>query len=1339
MKNKLTKRSISFVSITLLFLICLNSTAVAVEPSMNTYTAYPPFLSSMVKPNVMVVLDTSTSMLKFAYSSGYNPATTYDGLFDASSLYAYNSTQGYFYTIPSPSGSKGSGYWEGNFLNWVCMRRIDIAKKVLTGGRTYTAGDSSPCLLGQPYPANCGWSGGFQQDRQHNYDGTGGTENYYHYRTSSAGNDEPYFRINKTGTYYYIRVKVSSPPQGIIQQNGPFVNFGLAIYSPDAGGGSGDADQGGMVLNPIGDPIANIVTNINIQDMESINNPGGDTWTQMAETLYSVIGYFGQDSTAVNSNGPRYHSSDYSISAAVDPFSTASGDVSCVKSFVILISDGEATHDGSLPASLQGTIGLTGSSNYYLDDVAYWAHTNDIRSSSFGIDINGIQTITLYTVSTFGGGANLLNSAARYGGFVDSNNNDIPDLASEWDEDGDGLADNYYSANNAAELSSALNNALVDLLEKTAAGSAVSVLATRGEGEGIMVQAYFKPTVPTLSGDDVKWTGYIQALWLDDYGNMREDTVHDLALDVSSDRIINFTLDAQGDMKVDVFAVSAADPYPDIAVSTPAATLFVHDITPVWEAGKVLSDMADPNSCTLTNRNIFTFLDKNNDGVVDETTYNSFDSAGEVIEFNTSSAAAIKPFVGVKNNAAGNWDYLDSGNTSTDHDNRLSNLINFVRGYNTGFSGSTDIRSRLVEGSLGGGDEVVWPLGDTINATPVCLYAPPDNFGLIYNDSTYTNYYQQYKDRETVVFVGANDGMLHAFTSWDYNSATRQFIKPAAAPSTEAIGTEIWSYIPQALLPHLKWLANKDYTHVYFVDQKPRVVDAKIFADDADHPGGWGTVLIAGLNMGGKDIDVTDDFDYNSTTADSTRTFKTCYFALDVTLPRSPKLLWERTYDDLGFSSSRPAVIKVEDKWFAVFGSGPTEYDGTSANSGHIYVVDLATGDSNSNTGSDWMYNTATDGINNAFMSSPAAVDMGLNYNVDAFFIGETHCPVAGDCTASGSSSWAGGLYKVSIPWVGVGADAEYGDTGGAQESYTDANSDGKYNFGETYTDSNANGRYDDGLYEGYYNDDTDFWTAFRMVNALGPVTAAPSLSTDVLNNLWIYFGTGRYISEDDKIDTSQNYLYGIKDPFFNEDSSYYHLASTPYSVSNLLDVDDYAVLTNGTVLKNNAGSWEYFMGFEEFIDYSRYGVDLADPLDDFGGWKRSLVDAGERSVTKVSVLGGIVLATTFVPNDDICGYGGNSYLYGLYYETGTPFYQAVFVNTSTTLTYTDEDGNTQTDTGVDARITLGQGMSSSVGIHMGKQEGAKGLIQQSTGVVLDLDIDPADDLNSAMTSWKEN
>ena len=297
------------------------------------------------------------------------------------------------------------------------------------------------------------------------------------------------------------------------------------------------------------------------------------------------------------------------------------------------------------------------------------------------------------------------------------------------------------------------------------------------------------------------------------------------------------------------------------------------------------------------------------------------------------------PYLGVKDNTT--WSYL--GGTKTD---RASNLIRYIRGQESGFTGTTgvQVRTRTIDGN-------VWKLGDIVNSTPVTISKPPDNYHIIYADESYQNYYNAFKDRETVVYVGANDGMLHAFTSWQYSGVSKVYTKPAAASGTEHIGDEIWAYIPQSLLPHLKWLPSTSYSHVYYADLKPKVFDAKILPDDThytdtDTDDNWGTILLLGLNTGGKQICVDDVFtDASGVTVTETRQFYPTYTALDVTDPRNPRLLWERTYRDLGFSMSTPAIVKVKDKWFGVLGSGPDAYDGTSSKKGHIYVIDLKTGD----------------------------------------------------------------------------------------------------------------------------------------------------------------------------------------------------------------------------------------------------------------------------------------------------------------------------------------------------------------------------------------------------------
>ena len=185
--------------------------------------------------------------------------------------------------------------------------------------------------------------------------------------------------------------------------------------------------------------------------------------------------------------------------------------------------------------------------------------------------------------------------------------------------------------------------------------------------------------------------------------------------------------------------------------------------------------------------------------------------------------------------------------------------------------------------------------------------------------------------------------------------------------------------------------------HVYYVDAKPRVFDAKI-------DGSWKTLLVCGLDMGGNDIDTNEDFDGDGT--DELRTFKPVYFCLDITTPRSPKLLWEKSYTGLGFSSSIPAPVKVGESWFLVFGSGPTDYNGGSNLTGRIFVVDLASGA---------LEKTLVGSEAHAFMNSPVSYDYNLNYNVDAVYFGESYFEDP-DPTDGVDGTWKGKVYKVTVP-----------------------------------------------------------------------------------------------------------------------------------------------------------------------------------------------------------------------------------------------------------------------------------------------------------------------------------
>ena len=488
--------------------------------------------------------------------------------------------------------------------------------------------------------------------------------------------------------------------------------------------------------------------------------------------------------------------------------------------------------------------------------------------------------------------------ASKYGGFEDQNNSKTPDLASEWDQDGNGVPDTYFFTSNPLQLQAQLGAAFVSILNSAGSGTAISVLANSSSGDGTLYQSFFFPSVlEPATLNEVDWVGYTQGLFVDAFGNIREDTDGDGRLIYQNDLIIQTFYDSNpasltyGQTLANKFVDANGDGLADSTTPTVANQPLTNTV-PVWEAGKQLALMS-PGA-----RNIQTWVDTNNNGLVD---------GGEQIAFTTSNDAVLSP-------------YLRTGSTAPY--TAADNVINFIRG--TQVAGMRD-RQRTVNGSL-----QVWKLGDNIYSTPIVVAAPRGRFDVLYSDSTYTAFYQQYQNRRQVIYMGANDGMLHAINGGFYHAGD----DPTTTTATEHgwftttptnnsggpnLGDELWGFIPYQLLPQLQWLTQIGYTHVYYVDLKPKVTDVRIFTPDADHPNGWGTILIGGFRMGGScgactaasgapPMTVTADFGSGT----QTRTFYSAYFVLDITNPEvSPKLLWVFTDSTLGLTTSYPAVVRT--------------------------------------------------------------------------------------------------------------------------------------------------------------------------------------------------------------------------------------------------------------------------------------------------------------------------------------------------------------------------------------------------------------------------------------------
>jgi type IV pilus assembly protein PilY1 len=838
-----------------------------------------------------------------------------------------------------------------------------------------------------------------------------------------------------------------------------------------------------------------------------------------------------------------------------------------------------------------------------------------------------------FTVSAGGSSATLLKDplwyAAKYGGFDDINGNNLPDDPKEWARNDGVNPDTYFYVENPLNLEVQLNKAIGEILRRVSSGTAVSVLSTSAAGEGSLFQAYFNPSLFTVVGgktQEITWTGYLNALWVDQYGNLREDD-GDKKLVLTQDPIIQFDLDAvTGDTIVRKYRDTNGDGVADTLLGTYSLT----DLKPIWEAGKALAQM------NASDRNISTFI--NGDGVHNQPS----GSEWSINNFTTANAHNFRPYL----NAAS--------------DAEAANIIQFIR--EGTFSGCQ--RERRVDGSN------YWRLGDIVNSTPTVVGMPMDQYHLIYGDTSYLEFFRDKKARKTVIYVGANDGMLHAFSAGTYHAGD----DPATSTITERgwydgdIGKELWAYIPYNLLPYLKWLADPGYCHLYYVDLKAKLVDARIFTEGDDHPNGWGTVLIGAMRLGGKPLTITN---FNG---GSNRTFRSAYFAIDVTNPDTPKLLWEFTDDalvssDTYFTTSYPAVARVGAKdavgsWYVIFGTGPTTSDGDGATTGHVYVLDLKTGGEVQQRRYD-----INVGGNPIFMASPITIDLGLDYGVDVAYIGASYKDLT-------DSQWKGKIYRLDIR-----------------------------------------------------NKTFDQWpTALSTVISFNqPITVAPVAALDPSNRLWFFWGTGRFFSNTDKTSTTVQTLYGVWDPGAWDSST------TAIATAQLNDVTNIRVATGGGVDTNYDGISD--TTFQNYLADKRAQYSAATGRK--YGWYLTMTSPiginGERVISTPTLLGNIVLFPTFKPEGDICQYGGNSYLYALYYETGTANEAAVIGPGPGTITVS---GTAKQE--IARKQYLGKGMPTSVVVHAGRENGVKGMVQLGTGVVTQINITTAESPQSKVIFWRE-
>ncbi len=481
-------------------------------------------------------------------------------------------------------------------------------------------------------------------------------------------------------------------------------------------------------------------------------------------------------------------------------------------------------------------------------------------------------------------------------------------------------------------------------------------------------------------------------------------------------------------------------------------------------------------------------------------------------------------------------------------------------------------------------------LGDLINSAPVYVGTPIGNYpdAAPYPTGT-TDKYSSFKSgtlgttRTPMLYIGGNDGMLHAFT----------------ATGTAAGGVEAFAYVPNALSlaggSKLHALTEK-LKHRSYVDLTPTIADAYTTVPGSSTRT-WRTILVGGLRHGGKGIYALDVSDPDTVTDNASA---------------ASKVMWEFTEDDdatdgdMGYTYSQPAIVPLyvgsggtvaDIAWFAVFGNGYGSASGHAA----LYLVKLS-GPTGTGPGSKWIKDTdyfkiVVGGTDNG-LSTPALVALGSDGIYTRAYAGD----LKGNMWVFDLSSTA----PTTTPWASA-----FGTTTTPEPLFTTAVP-------------------------------TSSITGSTAGNPQ-PITTKPVIVRNTASaaapNVLVLFGTGEYLANGDQNISDVQSFYGIWDKGTNVDTK--GTASTaddtsPLTSSNLIE----QTITQASVAFASTSSTATVRTLSNSaVDYSAATV--------FGWYMdfKIAADAKERVVSKANLLGNTLLFSTITPTANACGGGGTSWL----------------------------------------------------------------------------------------------
>lgn len=634
-----------------------------------------------------------------------------------------------------------------------------------------------------------------------------------------------------------------------------------------------------------------------------------------------------------------------------DPYYDSGTPVPCRKSFTLLISDGEYSSSGDdpLPAITKMRRGTSGDGDIrdlvglqFVKSFCVYAFNTGAGSEKgqyamkWGGMYGGFDELkkvvdggTEYTCGTDyypyprtgGAPSNCKETAFSVSGCTGTTTPDP--CCREWDADKDGIPDAYFEATNGALLVKALLKALAAMATATSsAGAPAAVSQTTGSGD-LLIRGVFE----ALDADQVTylWRGHLEVFYplpLGTKGVADTETVEGLKVLVEAQASLLGTEDEKNALRAKYSCLYrkgsvSGDPacystdflaYElESGSGCPKPPALCHKMTqalaavtkldfhPIeaycWDAAAMLEDTAEA-------RNVFAGYDWGADGKVGGLGYH-----GEAS--NVFYPAASSGTTNLKDVADATGDiipFFADSTTAADTDTIVDKLYPLFKFDPTLPETDTIAKQkaeavkliRWVRGEAipGYRSRENWLLGDIVYSSPVAVGIP--SIGSVSPRDPDVVAFYEYRNmiagefdsdgnrindpRTQMVYVGANDGMVHAFVLGVWDSTEGRYINNPDDPSVGAhpeIGRELWAYIPSSLLSELRQLKDTKYgaggcTHRSMVDLSPRAWDVYVHDPPNDGYGHWRTVILGGLRGGG---DV--------------------YFALDVTVPDKPRLLWE--------------------------------------------------------------------------------------------------------------------------------------------------------------------------------------------------------------------------------------------------------------------------------------------------------------------------------------------------------------------------------------------------------------------------------------------------------------